>query len=37
MFLANFIFAFSHVKIHPAVHLNNLKALTLLKSKRKIY
>ena len=33
MFLANPIFAVSHLKIHPAVYLNTLEALT---SKRKI-
>ena len=27
MFLANFIFAVLHLKIHPAVHLNTSKAL----------
>ena len=36
MFLANFIFFVSHLKIHPAVHLNASKALTSLQSKRKI-
>ena len=28
MFLANFIFVVSYLKIHPAVHLNTWKALT---------
>ena len=28
MFLGNFIFVFSHLQIHQAVHLNTLKALT---------
>ena len=37
MFFANFIFVVSHLKIHPAVHLNNSKALTSLQSKRKVY
>ena len=26
MFLGNFIFVISHLKIHPAVHLNTSKA-----------
>ena len=26
MFLANFVFLLSHLKIHPSVHLNTLKA-----------
>ena len=30
MFLAYFIFVVSHLKIHPAVHLNTLKAMTSL-------
>ena len=30
MFLANFIFVVSHLKIHSAVHLNTSKALTSL-------
>ena len=30
MFLANFSFVVSHLKIHPAVHLNTSKALMLL-------
>ena len=30
MFLANFIFVFSLLKVHPAVHLNTSKALTSL-------
>ena len=29
-FLANFIFVASHLKLHPAVHLNTVKALTYL-------
>ena len=37
MFLANFIFVVSHLKIHQVVHLNTLKALTSLQSKRKVY
>ena len=37
MFLANFIFVVSHLKIHSAVHLNTSKALTSLKSKRKVH
>ena len=37
MFLANFIFVVSHLKIHPAVHLNTSKALTSLQSERKVY
>ena len=36
MFLANFISVISHLKIHPAVHLNTAKALTSLQSKRKV-
>ena len=31
MFLNNFIFVVSHLKIHPVVHLNTLKALKKLK------
>ena len=34
---SNFIFVVSHLKIHPAVHLNTSKALTSLSSKRKVY
>ena len=34
MFLANFIFAVSHLKIRPAVHLNTSKDLTSLLSKK---
>ena len=30
MFLANFIFVISHLKVHPPVHLNTSVALTLL-------
>ena len=30
MSLANYIFVVSHLKKHPAVHLNTLKALTSL-------
>ena len=30
MFLAHFIFVVSHLKIHPAVHFNTLKAMTSL-------
>ena len=30
MFLANFIFVASNLKVNPAVHLNTSKALTLL-------
>ena len=37
MFLTNFIFAVSHLKIHPAVNLNTSKALTSLQLKRKVY
>ena len=29
MFLVNFIFVVSHLKMYPAVHLNTLKALML--------
>ena len=36
MFLASFIFVVSHLKIHPAVHLNTLKALTSLDLERKV-
>ena len=32
MFLANLIFVVSYLKIHPAVHLNILKALKSLQS-----
>ena len=35
MFLANFIFVFSHLKIDPTARLNTLKALTSWKSKKK--
>ena len=28
MFLGNFMFAVSHLKMHPAANLNTLKALT---------
>ena len=35
MLLANFIFVVSHLKMYPSVHLNTLKALTSLQSKRK--
>ena len=37
MFLGNFSFAVSHLKIHPIVHLHALKALTSLQPKRKDY
>ena len=37
MFLSRFIFVVSHLKRHPAVHLNPLEALTSLSSKRKVY
>ena len=37
MFLANFIFVVSHLKIHAAVYLNTSKALMSLQSKRKVY
>ena len=37
MFLANFIFVVSQLKIHPAVHLNTSTALISLQSKRKVY
>ena len=30
MFLGNFSFAVSHLKIHPTVHLHALKAVTSL-------
>ena len=33
MFLANFIFVVSHLKIHPALNLNTAKALKSLYSK----
>ena len=36
MFLADFIFAVSHLKMHAAVRLNTSKALTLC-TKRKLY
>ena len=36
MFLANFIFVVSHLKIHPAVSLNTSKALTSFSSERNI-
>ena len=35
-FLANFIFAVSHLNIHPAVHLNTSKALASLYPKSKV-
>ena len=35
MFLVNFIFVVSHLKIHPAVHLNTSKALTPCSHKEK--
>ena len=35
MFLANFIFAVSHLKIRPAVHLNTSKPLTFRSQKEK--
>ena len=34
-FFANFIFVVSHLKILPAVHLNTLKAMISLQSKKK--
>ena len=34
MFLANFIFDVSHLKIHPAVHLNTSKALDVILAKK---
>ena len=37
MFLVDFIFVVSHLKIHPADHLNTTEALTSLYSKRKVY
>ena len=37
MFFANFIFVVSHLKILPAVHLNTLKAMISLQSKKKVY
>lgn len=36
MFLANFTFVVSHLKIHPTVHLNNLKA-DVIVVKKKVY
>ena len=36
MFFGNFIFVVSNLKTHPAVHINTSKALTSLKSKRKV-
>ena len=33
MFFANFIFLVSHLKLHPAVHVNTSNVLTLLESK----
>ena len=36
-FLANFSFVVSHLKIHSAVHLNTLKVLTSVYSKRKVH
>ena len=35
MFLANFIFVVSYLKIYPAIHLNTSKGLTSLHSKEK--
>ena len=35
MFLTNFIFVFSLLKMHPAVDLNTSKSLTLLQWKKK--
>ena len=37
MFLANFIFVVSHLKIHPDIHLNTSKPLMSLQPKRKVY
>ena len=37
MFLANFSFVVSHLKIHSAVHLNTSKALMSLYLKGKVY
>ena len=37
MFLVDFIFVVSHLKIHPADHLNTTEAPTSLYSKRKVY
>ena len=37
MFLADFSFAVSHLKMHPPVRLNTSKALTTLYTKRKLY
>ena len=36
MFLTNFIFVVSHLKIQPAVHSNTSKALASLYSKGKV-
>lgn len=36
MFLVNFIFVISHLKIHTTVHLHNLKADAIVV-KRKLY
>ena len=36
MLFANLIFVASHLEIHPAVHLNTVKALTSLYAKRKV-
>ena len=35
MLLANLIFVVSHLKIHPAIHLNSSKVLTWLYQKEK--
>ena len=35
MFLANFVFVVSHLKTHPAVHLNTSKTLTPCSQKEK--
>ena len=37
LFLANFIFAVSHLNKHPVVNSNTSKALTILQPKRKSY
>ena len=37
LFLANFIFVVSHLKIHPAIPLNTSIGLTSLLSERKVY
>ena len=37
MFLADFNFVISHLKIHPAVHLTNTLKALLLQSKREVY